>query len=118
MNYPIIEAMKKVEIVEKHLTDNVSRKIYDMYLNYLVSQDIDEFQRNILTLDQKLTQFPSEFDTIYKSVSEVESIVIFGAGDMGHLALFMLKNSKYKNIEILFCDNDSHNKNSLTSRID
>ena len=49
----------------------------------------------------------TKLDKLYKKLDNIESIIIFGAGMDGIFTLNLLKNSKYKDEKILFCDNDT-----------
>ena len=97
--------MKTVDTVEKHLVDDMSKKIYELRLKYSLYGNYDELHYDILKLGLEW-QIP-QLDKMYKINDNVESIIIFGCGADGKYTLGLLKNSKYKNEKILFCDNDS-----------
>ena len=96
--------------IEKRLIDEYSMSIYEMRLRYLVTRNWKILQENSANLMQeKFYTSKSEMtklDEMYKIHSKIESIVIFGAGVDGIFTLNLLKNSKYKDEKIFFCDND------------
>lgn len=90
--------------VERHLADELSKKIYEMRVNYSIYRNTDEFFYDILNLD--LEWSIPELDEMYSINDRIDNLVIFGAGANGKYTLNLLKKSKYKDVKIIFCDNN------------
>ncbi|MBR1859902.1 MAG: FkbM family methyltransferase [Selenomonadaceae bacterium] len=99
-----LDLIHAVPEVEKRLSDDLSRKIYEIRMNYVVYGDIDIFRDSIMELNTKW-QFNSTVDEFF-SRNKPKKVVIFGIGGWGRHTLRLLKYSKYKDLEIKFCDND------------
>ena len=98
------ELIRKSADIENHLTDELSRKIYDIRLKYFFERNASTLREDILNLGLEW-QIPA-VDDMYRINNNIESIVIFSSGQDGRNTLMLLKNSKYKNEKILFCDNN------------
>ena len=110
MNYKSMELIKNGSEIESHLTDDLSKQIYNIRLNYFFSKNVDELQKDILELNQENTQRPLFFDELLKNNDNVKNVVIFGAGNEGKKIAFNLHHSKYCNKNIVFCDNNSNSQ--------
>ena len=105
------ELLKSSVNIENHLTDELSKKIYDIRLQYLIDRNNNSFQNNMKTVCQTIDE-NSKLNFIEKSVGKFDTIVIFGSGKIGRYAFNLLTNSKYKSKNFIFCDNDSSKWNT------
>ena len=94
----------KIPEVEKRLSDDISRKIYDMRVNFAIYEDLDYWTSNVLQLSRDW-KFNSKFETFVDD-NKIENIVIFGAGEYGRNIVLCMLNSRYRNLNIFICDND------------
>lgn len=101
-----IDLIHAVPEVEKHLSDEMSRQIYKIRLNYSIYRNVDEFFENIAKLNIKWLYEP-DLDEFFSRNVNAKRIVIFGAGERGRYTLTALKHYKYKDLQICFCDSDS-----------
>ena len=103
-----LDLIHSVPEVEKHLTDEMSRQVYKVRMEYAVYPNIDNLWSNISTLNIKW-KYPKYFSKLEEAFNknELENLIIFGAGEWGRYTLSVLKRSKYKNLNIIICDNDS-----------
>ena len=101
----VLEYIRAVPEVENRLADDMSRKIYEMRMDYAIYQDREMLREQFQTLDLNW-KFTGNFDKFVEEI-QPKTIIIFGAGEGGQYTLGILRRSKYKNIEVVFCDNDS-----------
>ena len=114
---------KQAEVIERHLTDDISKDIYENRLKYLVTRDevglindlIESHYKNYKNENLEKT---SKLDVLYKSLSRVNNIVIFGSGYYGKLILKLLKQTKYKNEKIFFCDSNEKRWNNVIEGVE
>ena len=110
MKFSASDLMKSVAAVETHLTDDMSKQLYELRLKYFLNRNRNEFCSDILDLGFDW-QIPA-LDEMYRINDQVKSLVLFGSGTDGKYALKLLQHSKYKNEKILFCDNDQRKWNT------
>ena len=91
--------------VQRHLTDELSRQLYEARLKYLINRDKVALKDDMLKLCQTVNE-TSKLNFISEKNIEFDTIVIFGAGVRGHSVLKILQNSKYRSKSIVFCDNN------------
>ena len=99
-----LDLIHMVPKVEKRLSDDLSRKIYEIRINYAI-------YRNTQTLMNEVINLSDKWNVPLKStemIDKVQKVIIFGSGEWGRHTLDVLRRSKYKNLEIKFCDNDSN----------
>ncbi len=87
------------------LSDEMSRKLYEARAAYAIYHDLDKLYDEILDIGFEWNIF--EMNGMKGIMGEIESIVIFGAGRNGKHTYRLIKQSKYKDIPIRFCDNNS-----------
>ena len=96
-----LDLIHTVSEVEKRLADDMSYKIYEIRLNYLIYNDY-------LKLREELVNLASDWRFSPKSeqlLDKAKKIIIFGVGEWGQHTFHSLKRSKYKDKSIIFCDN-------------
>ena len=107
----LLKALKLIHAVpevERHLVDELSRKVFEVRMEYAIYPDIDSLWANIskVNINWSYPKYFSKLEDAFDK-NEIENIVIFGAGEWGRYTLSVLKRSKYKNLNIIICDNDS-----------
>ena len=102
--------IKSPEVL-KHLTDDLSKQIYDLRLEYLIDRNENFLRKKSALLCQSIDE-DSKLNFISKVNGDFNTIVIFGTGKVGHYVLKLLSDSKYKEKNILFCDNNSSKWNT------
>ena len=99
-----LDLIHAVPEVEKHLVDDMSRKIYNMRMAYLVYRDIFALRDEIKKLGLTWRVRPDVKNFLDKT--KPNEIVIFGAGEWGRETLKFFQTPEYKNYKISFCDNN------------
>ena len=107
----LLKALKLIHAVpkvEKNLIDELSRQVYEVRMEYAIYPDIDTLWENISKINTSWN-YPKYFSKLENAFNknEIENIVIFGAGEWSRYTLSVLKRSKYKDLNIAICDNDS-----------
>lgn len=105
-----LDLIHAVPEVEKRLADDMSRKIYEIRMEYAIHKNKDKLIDSIKTLIPDWNYRPEleEFFTLTKP----RNVIIFGSGYWGQNNVDLLKNTKYKNLNMMFCDNDSRKWNT------
>lgn len=110
-----LQEMHKISTViseiENRLSDELSRDLFYTRLKNLIYRNDNELIDDIFDIGEKyswLWKIP-KLDEIYESITDIEGIVIFGCGVKGRQAYRLIKNSKYKDVPLLFCDNKGAN---------
>lgn len=93
--------------IQDRLEDDLSRELFLARIKYLIYRNLDCLRDDILDISEKgtLQWRICELDRMCEG-ENVPGIVIFGGGVNGRQTYRLLKQSKYKNTPILFCDND------------
>ena len=95
----------------------MSKKLYEIRLKYFLTRDKVALTNDTIDfMEQKFKTFTvkeSKLDEVYKKHKNIDSIVIFGSGSDGKLVLRLLRQSKYSNIKVFFCDNDKNKWNTV-----
>ena len=91
--------------VESRLADEMSRKIYAMRMEYAIYHNEYALMDNISTLDIDW-HYTIDFES-FLDKNNPQYIIIFGTGERCLHILNLIKHSKYKDTNILFCDNNS-----------
>lgn len=99
----VLDLIHAVPEVEKRLADDMSRKIYDMRMKYLIYRDVFSLRDDIKKLNVVWRQKPDVKK--FLNDNKPKKIIIFGAGEWGRETLKIFQASEYKNYEISFCDN-------------
>lgn len=102
------------EILDK-MQDDESKKIYDLRLKALIYKSDEEFLDWIPgnSTNWKL----QEVDHVFSALnSNIDSIVICGAGKYGMRTYNILKNSIYKDFDIVFFDNNVNVRKALEEK--
>ena len=100
----IIEMFNKSNDIIKKLPDELSKMLYEIRIKNALYHDYDALCDDILNLD--VEWHISELDEMFRKHDRVDDIVIFGAGINGRHTAALIKKSKYKDIPLLFCDNN------------
>ena len=110
--YTATEIVTRAAEVYKHLVDEDSRELYDIRLRYLIHQNKKNIRNDVIEFfqhkyeNEKLETKESELDKAIKANDPVNNIIIFGSGIDGKYVFNLLQLTKYKDKNILFCDND------------
>ena len=99
-----LNLVHKTNEVENHLVDDMSRKLYEIRMDYAIYRNKDKLISDILNLNFEW-QIP-ELDELYQANENINSLIIFGSGSIGKYTFNLLNQSKYKNEKIFFCDNN------------
>ena len=107
----VLDLIHAVPEVEKRLVDNTSKIIYKIRMNYAVYRDIDNLRESVLNLNVDW-HFPTVVEEMFVKYNP-KRILIFGAGEWGRHTLNTLRHSKYKNLEVIFVDNNADSINKI-----
>lgn len=110
----MLDNMKQVSglirSIEDKLVDELSRDVFYARLKYLMYNDLSTFRNDILDIGDK-NHWQWEILQMDRwegrKASDMKGIVIWGGGVDGKYTYRLLKQSNYKNLPILFVDNDS-----------
>ncbi|MCH5249334.1 MAG: FkbM family methyltransferase [Lachnospiraceae bacterium] len=103
--------MKTMEMIKysdkfyNSLVDDISREIFEIRMQYALDRDIWKMRHKLIDIYEEPWIIP-ELDRLVNQYSDYKHIVIFGAGLYGKYVHRLLMHSKYKDEDILFCDND------------
>ena len=106
-----LDLIHMVPEVEKRLSDDISKNIYEIKMQYILNRNVKVLLNDLIKsmhntfYSKRIKTY--ELDKVYKSQEKIDNIVIFGSGMDGTFILNSLKQSSYKNINMVFCDNDS-----------
>lgn len=94
--------------IESRLADDLSKDLFHARLKNMIYRNVDELRNDILDIAEKYNWEWEvyQMDRMCESCSDISGIVIFGCGVNGKQICRLFKRSKYKNIPILFCDNN------------
>ncbi len=107
MNY-FDEKMQTASKIYNALGDELSRKLFDMRMNYYVNKNEQEFLIELNKLP--MNYYHHDFNQFMKSFSN-EDIVIFGAGNEGKRAFFILNQIGFGKRVVAYADNNPRNWN-------
>lgn len=97
--------MKMESEIRRRLADELSKEIYQIRLDYFKTGDKSKLVNGLKSKAQSIND--SKLDFVLKKNPNVKNIIIFGAGLRGQNIFKKLKESKFKDFNIIFCDNDS-----------
>ena len=94
--------------IENRLADELSKDLFHARLRNMIYRDVDDLRNDILDIAEKYNWEWEvyQMDRMCESFSGIKGIVIFGSGVNGKYIYRLFKGSKYRNIPILFCDNN------------
>ncbi len=94
--------------IESRLTDELSKDLFHARLRNMIYRDVDDLRNDILDIAEKYNWEWEvyQMDRMCESVFDIPGIVIFGCGINGKQIYRLFMGSKYKDIPILFCDNN------------
>lgn len=108
------EMLESIGDVRKKLQDDESKRIYDLRMRAFIYKSDEEFLDQIPYISKNwrigsIERFLNVFD-------QINSIVICGAGKYGMRTYNILKNSIYKDYNIVFFDNNPKIRKSLEEK--
>jgi FkbM family methyltransferase len=97
-----------IEGIECRLADELSKDLFHARLKNMINRNVDELRNDILDIAEKYNWEWEvyQMDRMCASFSDIPGIVIFGCGINGKQVCRLFKGSKYRNLPILFCDNN------------
>lgn len=108
------DMLEKVNDIRGKLQDEESKKIYDLRMNALIYKNNEEFLDQLPYISKNWRL--DEVDHIFGVLNQIESIIICGAGRYGMRTYNILKNSRYKDFNIVFLDNSTKVRNALEEK--
>lgn len=105
-----LDLIHAVPEVEKRLADDISRQIYEIRMEYAIHRSKNKLISDIRSMIPDWNYRPELDEFLNKT--KPTNIVIFGAGEWGQHNLILLKNTKYRNLNVIFCDNDNKRWNT------
>ena len=109
-----LDLIRVVPEIEKRLADELSRQIYKIRMEYAIYRNKNKLISAIKAMIPDWDYRP-ELDE-FLNRTKPTNIVIFGSGVWGQHNFVLLKNSKYRNLNIIFCDNDNRKWNTESER--
>lgn len=110
----IYDMLKNTGSVREKLQDNESKKIYDLRMKAFMYKSEEEFLDQIPFLSANWRI--ASVDRFFSAFKQINGIVICGAGKYGMRTYNILKNSVYKDRDIIFFDNDPKVRKSLEEK--
>lgn len=110
----LFEMLEKIKDIRKKMQDAESKKIYDLRMNAFIYKNNEDFLDYIpyISTNWRL----GELDHIFSVLDQIDNIIICGAGKYGMRTYNILKNSRYKNFDIYFLDNNMKVRKNLEEK--
>lgn len=108
------EMLENIGRIREKLQDEESKKIYDLRMKAFIYKNDEEFLDQIPFLSTNWRI--GSVDRFFNTLDQISGIVICGAGKYGMRTYNILKNSAYKDLNIVFLDNDPKVRKSMKEK--
>ncbi len=98
------DIMKKTDEIRKLMVDEESKELYDARIDYFFDRDFYSYSDRVFELEH--TWKIALLDRFFMNEIEVNRLIIWGCGKEGKYARRLIYKSEYKDMRILFCDNN------------
>ena len=92
-NIDVTELLSKTCDIKAHMKDDLSRRLYDIRLQYFYDRNEDNFCDSILRINDFRWKIP-RLKRMMENNPESKNVIIFGAGKYGKRTYKILKNSE------------------------
>lgn len=108
----LVSMLGKTTGIRERMNDELSKKLYNMRLKYALYRNENAFLHELSTIDDLEWRF-YELDYFSELNKDIQYLVIFGGGEYGKHTFHFLKRSKYRDYDIIFCDNSEEVRERL-----
>ena len=111
-----LNLIRLVPKIENKILDLLSKRIYEIRLDYAVYKNMDNLRKSIIQSDIQWSYKPNFAEFLKQNKNK--TIIIFGSGEWGRYTLEILNHSEFKDIKVIFCDNDNKKWHKKINNVD